>query len=850
MNFLRDIKKLLLFVLLFLYGLSRVLAQESLIIDSTTRNVRNPGFVNFADGKLKIGGVAVTTTFPTQTGHSGEYLTTNGTAASWAAIPPPSDTAFGPAWNADTTIAPSKNAIYDWAHLFDTDDDGKVNVLDQTAGIPLTDANGVLLSPITDNSANWNTAYIDRNKWDGGATGLTAATGRTSLGGTTVGQALFTLGNPSAITFVKIAADNSVSAESASAHRTSLGLVIGTNVQAYDADLDAWAGITPASGIGTFLAAPSLANLKAAITDETTVGWNLLTLANPGAITFLQVNADNTVTAQSANAQRIALSLVPGTDIQTYDSGLGLVKPAVAVVATSNLTLSGEQTIDGITTSGSLVLATAQTTGANNGPWISAAGAWTRPTWFATGSTAQAPQFLTTFVRLGTTYSGSTWRMTTGGVTIGTTAQAWVQTPISLASSNVTGTLPAANLSLTKTQLNTIVSDDDPAYLGAAQTFTAAQTNSTSGAASAPAMKYSGVPFAGTGTTSFPLFYINDANATASTTLNTAGTYFGVNGDGTQDLMNLLKDGTSVFKVASTGTTTGTSFDAGSGNFATTGALITYGAGTSIHFQANSAGIVVRKDSLLKWNDTVVGGGGSIFATGSFDTGIGRNGAGGVEVNTGTAGQWAGLKLGTRDSGTTTVTNGLTLGHQSTGTPAAGLGEAILGNLDSSTTPDQNAFRQGYAWQTATHASRASYAFTQTTGKAQTLTDRTITGASITVATNNTALSLFDIALPTLKGAAGTVTYRVFATDGTDVQTRSGIARYSAVNKAASYTSETAILNEAASVSAGTLTATVAFATGTNLITFQITPNTSLTPTTYYVEYTVQNLSESTITVK
>ena len=32
------------------------------------------------------------------------------------------------------------------------------------------------------NSTNWNTAYTDRNKWDGGSTGLNAATGRTSLG--------------------------------------------------------------------------------------------------------------------------------------------------------------------------------------------------------------------------------------------------------------------------------------------------------------------------------------------------------------------------------------------------------------------------------------------------------------------------------------------------------------------------------------------------------------------------------------------------------------------------------------------------------------------------------------------
>src|SRR3989338_1264375 len=50
-------------------------------------------------------------------------------------------------------------------------------------------ANGLLkrtgaatYTSITDGSANWDTAYTDRLKWDGGATGLVAATGRTSLG--------------------------------------------------------------------------------------------------------------------------------------------------------------------------------------------------------------------------------------------------------------------------------------------------------------------------------------------------------------------------------------------------------------------------------------------------------------------------------------------------------------------------------------------------------------------------------------------------------------------------------------------------------------------------------------------
>lgn len=83
--------------------------------------------------------------------------------------------------------------------------------------------------------------------------------------------------------------------------------------------------------------------------------------------------------------------------------------------------------------------------------------------------------------------------------------------------------------------------------------YTGAVNFSANGAASAPALLLSGTPFAGTGITSFPLLYLNDGAATASTTLNTAGTYFGVNGHGTADLANLMLDGVSKFRVSSAG---------------------------------------------------------------------------------------------------------------------------------------------------------------------------------------------------------------------------------------------------------------------------------------------------------
>lgn len=138
----------------------------------------------------------------------------------------------------------------------------------------------------------------------------------------TTGDAARTLDISAASVTVSSFGASLVDDAAASNARTTLGLVIGTDVQAYDAELAALAGLTSAadklpyfSGSGT----AALADLTAAgraLLDDASAAAQRTTL---GSTTV----GDAVFIAASAAAGRTALGVVIGTDVQAYDADLG-----------------------------------------------------------------------------------------------------------------------------------------------------------------------------------------------------------------------------------------------------------------------------------------------------------------------------------------------------------------------------------------------------------------------------------------------------------------------------------------------------------------------------------------------
>ncbi len=103
------------------------------------------------------------------------------------------------------------------------------------------------------------------------------------------------------------------------------------------------------------------------------------------------------------------------------------VKDSVRVATTANISLSGTQTIDGVAViAGDRVLVKNQSTGANNGIYDVAAGAWSRSA--DANASAEVTAGLFVFVAEGTSNADTGWVLTTNDpITLGTTALSFTQ---------------------------------------------------------------------------------------------------------------------------------------------------------------------------------------------------------------------------------------------------------------------------------------------------------------------------------------------------------------------------------------------------------------------------------------
>jgi hypothetical protein len=143
-------------------------------------------------------------------------------------------------------------------------------------------------------------------------------------------------------------------------------------------------------------------------------------------------------------------------------------KKPVRAASTANVTASGLLTIDGVVLAANdRVLLKDQTTQNQNGIWVAASGAWTRPTDAdATGEL----DGVAVFVREGTVNQYTIWVQTSPGlISVGTAANTWIQYGITQAAADVryinttgdtmTGDLSVPNLNATaQVQGSTVVS--------------------------------------------------------------------------------------------------------------------------------------------------------------------------------------------------------------------------------------------------------------------------------------------------------------------------------------------------------------------------------------------------------
>ena len=238
----------------------------------------------------------------------------------------------------------------------------------------------------------------------------------------------------------------------------------------------AWGSIVSGAGVSSISFGSTGLTPATSTTGIVTVAGTLAVLSGgTGATTAAGARTNLTAAASGANTDITSVTLTTGT-ISTTPSGStdianksyvdtvaqGLdTKASVVAGTTANITLSGAQTIDGISiVATDRVLVKNQTLPQNNGIYLCASGAWTRATDMNTW--AQVPGAYV-FVETGTTLADTGWVCTSdAGGTLGTTAITWAQfsgagSGVSAISFGTTGLTPSTSTTGSVTVAGTLV---------------------------------------------------------------------------------------------------------------------------------------------------------------------------------------------------------------------------------------------------------------------------------------------------------------------------------------------------------------------------------------------------------
>lgn len=134
-------------------------------------------------------------------------------------------------------------------------------------------------------------------------------------------------------------------------------------------------------------------------------------------------------------------------------------KQSVRAATTANITLSGAQTIDGVSIiAGDRVLVKNQTAGEDNGIYVCASGAWTRAT---DADTAEKIRAAFCFVEEGTANADKMFNLVTDNITLDTTALVFSQFGTSVDLSSYAQKVSAEDLEITDSTKGIILESPD-----------------------------------------------------------------------------------------------------------------------------------------------------------------------------------------------------------------------------------------------------------------------------------------------------------------------------------------------------------------------------------------------------